>query len=319
MKITQEERERQYRLIYGLLCETPRIYVQDISEKLKINPLTAKLRLKEAHDFQYIVGPEIRKRSFKNLKEYMYFIKCNHPEIPYLTYREDMNVVYHAKTRGFCDLWIISKKKLDIEGTIIHEGYRSDYYVSYAPDRTWDTSREITRKRIRNFDPEEFTPKHFIETHFHSMANWRPKDEFLYRYFKYNLRKPVSPLLKDHKIYGKTIYNFFEKLPQCCTIFTDYFPDGLPSYDPYLFMVETDYEDFVIDLFSQFPTSASFFKVSDKLFVYVNIPKEVIRGTDLQVNLNKLYIPLLFMDMLKKGIIRNKDDVLVDYSIGKSL
>jgi hypothetical protein len=53
--------------------------------------------------------------------------------------------------------------------------------------------------------------------------------------------------------------------------------------------------------------------------VYVNIPKEVIRGTDLQVNLNKLYIPLLFIDMLEKGIIRNKDDVLVDYSIGKSL
>ena len=318
MRTTPTQRKKQYRIIYELLFKDPRIHKNALSSALG-GGRTPGLRLKEAHDFQYIVGPEIRRRSFENLKEYMYFVKCNHPEIPYLTYREDMNVVYHAKTRGFCDLWIISKKKLDIEGTIIHEGYRSDYYVSYAPDRTWDTSREITRKMIDVFNPKNYEPDFLVKERFGETVDWTEEDELLYQYFKYNLRKPFTPVIRDLKISRDELNNFFEKLPECCTIFTDYFPDGLPSYDPYLFMVETDYEDFVIDLFSQFPTSASFFKVSDKLFVYVNIPKEVIRGTDLQVNLNKLYIPLLFIDMLEKGIIRNKDDVLVDYSIGKSL
>ena len=275
--------------------------------------------MQEAYDHQYIVGPEIRLRSFQNLKEYMYFVTCRHPEILYLKYRENMNVSYHAKTRGFCDLWIISKKNLDIEGKIVHEGYRSDFYVSYAPDRSWEESLEIARKKIDEFRPKEYETRFFIKEHFRETVDWTEEDRQLYKYFKYNLRKPFTPVIKDLKITRDELNNFFEKLPACCTIFTDYFPDSLPSYDPYLFMVETDYEDFVIDLFSQFPTSASFFKVSDKLFVHIDIPKQIIRGTDLQINLNKLYVPLLIVDMVEKGIINHKDDVLVDYSMGKNL
>ena len=318
MRSTPEQRKKHYRIIYEMLFDDPRVHKNTLSSILG-GGRTAGLRMREAFNQQYIVGPEIRVRSFENLREYMYFVRCRHPELHYLEYREDMNVAYHAKTRGFCNLWIISKKKLDIEGEIVHEGCHSDFYVSYAPDRSWGESLEIMRRKIETFDSDEYVPDHLIKTHLDEQANWRPKDDFLYKYFKYNLRKPVSPLLQDYKIYGKTIYNFFQKLREYCTIFTDYFPDRLPSYDPYLFIVETEYEDFVIDVFSQLPTSASFFKVSEKLFVFINIPEQVIRGTDLHVTLNKLYIPLLFIDMLKKEIIIDKDDILVDYSMGKSL
>jgi hypothetical protein len=274
--------------------------------------------LNEAYDQLYILGPDIRKRSYSNLKEYMYFVKCKRPELSYLRYQEDMNVVYHALLIGFCDLWIVSTKKIDIEGHIIAEGYRSDYYVSYAPNRSWQESLEIMKKSIEAFSSETFVPKHFIETHFHSTANWRPKDEFMYRYFKYNLRKPITPLLKDHKIYGKTIYNFLEKLPETCNINTHFYPETLSAYDPYLLMVDTDYEDFIIELFSQLPSSSSFFKVSDKLFSLIYVPKQYMRHVD-RSTVNMPHIPLLIADLLDKGVIRKRERAIVDYSWAKNL
>ncbi|MBU7044910.1 MAG: hypothetical protein HXS54_00620 [Theionarchaea archaeon] len=239
IRTTLEQRRKQYRIIYELLFKDPRIHKSVISSVLG-EGRTATLRMKEAYDHQYIVGPEIRLRSFQNLKEYMYFVTCRHPEMLYLKYREDMNVSYHAKTRGFCDLWIISKKNLDIEGKIVHEGYRSDFYVSYAPDRSWEESLEIARKKIDEFRPKEYETRFFIKEHFRETVDWTEEDRQLYKYFKYNLRKPFTPVIKDLKITRDELNNFFEKLPACCTIFTDYFPDSLPSYDPYLFMVETD-------------------------------------------------------------------------------
>ena len=74
MRTTLEQRRKQYRIIYELLFEDPRISKSVVSSVLG-EGRTATLRMKEAYDHQYIVGPEIRLRSFENLKEYMYFIK----------------------------------------------------------------------------------------------------------------------------------------------------------------------------------------------------------------------------------------------------
>ena len=318
MKITQEERERQYRQIYELLYSTPRIYLQDISEALKVHPLTVNARLKEAYDQLYILGPDIRKRSYSNLKEYMYFVKCKRPELSYLRYLEDMNVVYHALLIGFCDLWIVSTKKIDIEGHIVAEGYRSDYYVSYAPNRSWQESLEIMKKRTKNFDPKNYEIREYIKNYFNKSTDWSKKDEILYRYFKYNLRRPLTHILKNPAISKDNLYNFLEKLPETCNINTHFYPETLSAYDPYLLMVDTDYEDFIIELFSQLPSSSSFFKVSDKLFSLIYVPKQYMRHVD-RSTINMPHIPLLIADLLDKGVIRKRERAIVDYSWAKNL
>jgi len=100
----------QYRTIYNTLYESPRIYYKDLAEILGINREYAQKRFKEALDQQYILGPEGRKCSYNNLKEYVYIIKCKNPDIEYLKYRKDMNVIYHAKLLGFSDLFFVTTR-----------------------------------------------------------------------------------------------------------------------------------------------------------------------------------------------------------------
>ena len=318
VQMRSEDRKKQYRKIYELLWETPRITKTTISETLGVTRGTVERRMREAFEKDYISRPDIRKKSFKNLKEYMYFIRCKEPEILYLKYREDMNVVFHSQMAGFCDLWVISKKKMKIKGEILLEGYRSDYYTSYAPDHSWEAGLQNMRKMVDDFDPDNYTPQGIIQTHFNETIEWDEEDDILFGYFKYNLRRKFSPIFEKHQIHSNRIYRFLERLPDCCTIVTSYYPESLSAYDPYLFMFETDYEDFIIDLFSELPTSVSFFKVSDKLFVLAYISKPFVRSKDLQVS-NRYYLPLLIAELSKKKILKSKAHAIGEYSKGKNI
>jgi hypothetical protein len=305
----------QYRSMYEILWEDPRILKRSIISK--IGKDAGKI-LKEALEFKYIIGPQARKRSYQNLKEYMYLVKCKKPELLYLKYREDQNIIYHAKTAGFCNLWITAKEKIDIDGDILVEGYRSDYYVSYPPDHSWETAIEIMRKEINTFNLKDYQPQGLIQERFNVTIDWDLEDENLLRYFKYDLRKPLTPLMRDQNISKDRIYNFLERLPETCTIELGYYPDSLSVYQSYLFMFETDYEDFIIELFSKLPTTSFFFKVSNKLFAYVHIPKEFTRIDESYLS-NKLHIPLLIIDLEEKGIVKINDYLVLEYSTGKSL
>lgn len=278
----------------------------------------AGLRLREAFEQQYIVGPEIRKKSYRNLREYMYFANCKDPDSSYLKYREDENVIYHAQMVGFCNLWMITKDKIDIEEDIVIEGYRSDFYAAFAPDRSWEKAIQIMKKMIETFNPEEYSSEGFIQNHWNEPVAWDAKDELLYRYFKYFLRNPLSPVMKEHGISKEEAYEFLDKLSTCCTIITCYYPETLLAYDHYLFMFETDYEDFIVDLFSQVPTSSLFFKGSNKLFLLSFISKQYIKSTENQVDINKWYIPLILAELSKRKIIKSKARSVVWYSKGKN-
>jgi hypothetical protein len=50
---------------------------------------------------------------------------------------------------------------------------------------------------------------------------------------------------KNYRISGNELREWLEKLPECCTIATSYFPEKLSGYESYLFLFETDYEDFI--------------------------------------------------------------------------
>jgi DNA-binding Lrp family transcriptional regulator len=313
MKISLKRREKQRRMICELLLETPRIYIQDLATEVGMCRQTLRERLREAREQLYIVGPEIRKRSYKNLREYVYFIDCEDSELTYLEMREDQRIIYHAKTIGFCNLWVISREEIDIKGDIIVKGYRSDYHVSYAPNRSWEDAINIMKQKIETFDPTGYTPKKIIKTHLDETIEWDEKDESLYKYFKCDMRKPLGAAMKELGIGKNEVYDFLSKLPQCCTVFTSYFPENLLSYDSYLFMFETDYEDFIIELFSELPTTSSFFKISDKLFAYIHLPKQLIRDTDLEITGNMLYLPPLILDLAQRGIVKAKKYTIVEY------
>jgi len=321
MKKPSKRRKNQYRVIYDLFWSgNPRIYIKSIASKLHVDPRTASGIVGEAIDLGYITNPQIRRRSHANMKEYIYFLNCRDPLETYKKYSEDMNVVYHAVMIGFANLMIISKEKFNPEGDIVVEGYRSDYHFAYAPNHSWEKAIQNLQKKVQTFNAGEYEPEGTIRTRWEKIIPWDDEDEILFREFKYDLRRPFTKIMRKHLISTTKIYQWFERLPETCTVFTRYFPEGASSYDPFLFMFDTDYEDFIIDLFSELPTSTYFFKVSDKLFLSGRMPKESLRKVDLDMtNIAQLHIPLLTRELKKKGVLREEADAIFRYSWVKNL
>ena len=254
------------------------------------------------------------------MKEYIYFLNCKDPLETYKKYSEDMNVVYHAVMIGFANLMIISREKFNPEGEIVHEGYRSDYHFAYAPNHSWEKAIQNMQNKSQHFSAQDYESQGIIGTRWGEETPWDKEDEILFREFKYDLRKPLTKVMKKHLISTTKIYQWLDRLPECCTVFTRYFPEGASSYDPFLFMFDTDYEDFIIDLFSELPTSAYFFKVSDRLFLSGRMPKESLRKVELDMtNIAQLHIPLLIRELRKKGVLKEEADAIFRYSCTKDL
>lgn len=297
---TLEERKREYRTIYELLEDKPRINVKNIASVLESDRHSASKRLKEAFAFGYVEKPQIRKRSYQNMKEYMYFVRLDNPLEAFEIYGSNGKVVYQAVMGGYANFWIIAKEELAVDGHVVVKGLRSDYYVAYAPDVTWDTAFTRIYAKIDDFDPAAYTPRGVITNHWHEPAAWDEEDEKLCSAFQYDLRKKLAPVMKENLVSGEKLYKWFDHLNQTCTVFTRFFPERIAAYDPYLFMIDTPYDDFVIDLFSQFPTSTMFFKVGSNLFCYCNVKKTYVKQVAPPVTDIKDLKILFMLKMLSK-------------------
>lgn len=308
-----KERRKQYRSIFELVNREPRIYIKTIASKLGIDSNTASKWMKEAYNEGHIYGPNLRRRSHANHKEYIYLLNCKDPRKLYLRLIEDARVTYHAVLIGFPNLWVISKEEIDFEHVMV-KGLRSDFHVSIPPNHSWDTAFKKMRKRVEEFSSKEYAAKKIIKTHWDEVIEWDAQDEELFSIFKYNVRHKLSPIMKEHHIPAKKIYEFLERLPKSCSIMTYYFPEPISTLEPYFFIMETDYEDFIIELFSELPTSCFFFKVADRLVLYVFIKKEFLRFTGINANsFDKLQFNILMMDLLKKEILKSEIYTVVEY------
>lgn len=320
MKTSLEERKRQYRSIYEELVELHRIKNVDLSKILKKNRSVIGRRIREAFEEGYISLPQIRKRSYANMKEYMYFINSKNPLKLFRQYKEDMNVAYLAVMSGFANLWLITKSKINVVDDILVFGLRSDYYCAYAPNHSWKRAIQIMWEKVKAFNPELYNPQGIIKTHWDETIPWDAEFEKLFREFKYNGRKPLTPIMRKYCISSQKTYEFLEKLPECCTVFTRYFPNTTSAYDSYLFMFETDYEDFIIDLFSELPTSSFFFKVANKLFLLADVRKSSVRNFGLDMpDIDELHIPLLVENLINRKVIKSEAYAIAEYSWGKDL
>lgn len=309
---TLEDRKKEYRIIYELLEDKPRINVKNIASILDSDRHSASNRLKELFTHGYASKPQIRKRSYQNMKEYMYFVHDETPHDIFEKYCNHEKVVYLAVMGGIPNFWMITHERIDINAEI--KGPRSDYRVSFAPDTPWHDAMERIHTRIKEFDPQSYEPQNTIQTHWNETIRWDEEDEKLYNAFQYDLRRKLTPVMKGNLISGEKIYKWFNRLHETCTVYTQFYPEGIDQYDPYLLMVDTDYEDFIIDLFSQFPTSSIFFTVEKKLFCFCNVKSTYLKRVTRPVNgIEDLEIPLIFKILKQKEYIRNWGYSSIEY------
>lgn len=314
MRLKLEEKEKQYRAIYEALWKNPRIFRKDIVKLLHTNYVSVNNRLEEAYTLGWLSKPQIRRRSSRNFGEHVYFLKCPDPPEVFSQFVGKENVVYHALCSGEMNMWVVARGNLNLpcECDALLEGLRSDYHVSFAPHQPWETAIQKMRKMIEGFNPKEYEPQRIIDILWDETMEWDSEYEALFREFNYDLSRQITPILRKHRISWEKVERWMRNLSTYCTVFTLYYPGGISSYDPYLFMFETEYEDFLVNLFSELPTSALFFKVSDRLFAYLHVKREYVRVVNSQIDIRRLQIPSMIKNLTKKGVIKKESHKIVE-------
>jgi hypothetical protein len=168
------------------------------------------------------------------------------------------------------------------------------------------------KKMIKEFNPKTYEPQGFIRTHWDETVKWDSEFEALFREFNYDLSRPITPIIKKHLISWGKVDKWMKNLSEYCTIITNYYPGKILSYDPYLFMFETKYEDFIVNLFSELPTTSLFFKVSNKLFLLAYVKREYIRVLSTQTHIKELHIPNLVTNLFEKGVLLDENHGIVE-------
>lgn len=108
-------------------------------------------------------------------------------------------------------------------------------------------------------------------------------------------------------MWSRKAYEWLERLPERCAIFTGYYPETLLAYDACLFMFNTEYEDFIIDLFSQLSTTCWFYRVSDNLIAETLLGKSSGGKENIHTrDVTELQIPLLVRDLVRKEILMSE-------------
>jgi len=304
--ISQEQKRKDFRTLFELWYNNPKVEKQVLSEVLGVSFPTVNVRIEEAHNKGYITGPQIRKMSYKNFIEYVTVADVYDSIEAYERFEEDERIIYQAIFDGFCNIRIVSEEKITIDGALV-SGPCTDRYMSYPPKYPWGTSMQKQKKMIEEFNPDEYTPKNYIENHWDKTAEWTEKDETLFRIFKYKIRQPFSPIMRKYHIQRSIIIDWLEKVPEYCKYYTAYFPETIAAYEPILYMFDTDYEDFVIDLFSQLPTSIYYYKVSNKLFIHTRLDTGLMKSKSSVKNVGKTlpYLKII-RDLKRKEIVKGE-------------
>ena len=312
MFLTKEEEERHIRVMYEAIYEEPRIFIKKIGELLHISPDRVSTKMQKAVMQGWFSKPQIRARSYRNLIEFVYFLRCKNPSEYFCEFVDNEKIIYHALTGGCTNMWVVAKEELDFSCENVVSGPRSDYFASFPPDHSWETAIHNMRKKVKEFNPRDYEPEGLIKKHWNETIPWDLECEILFKEFNYDLTKPIKPLMKKHLISWTKVDKWMKNLSTYCTIITGYYPGGIKTYDPYLIVLETDYKDFIVKLFSELPTTTIFFEVSNKLFVYAYVKKEYMRYVSSQVHINRLQIHGMIFDLLKRGIILNENHGIVE-------
>jgi hypothetical protein len=257
--------------MYSLLLEEPRIPKEQMARKLKVNKNTIYSWYDEAVEKRIIILPVLRRKSFVNFREYIYFLNVEHPHLLYEELQLNTDILYYCVQTGFANFQIYSKVPLDLEGEIILEGIRSDYIVTTPVECTFEQSIQKIKRKLEKLGvyKENSSPLKIRQERY---SPWDEKDEEIFWAVRNEMRKPFREIIREYDTYADKVLKWFRRCNEFGHIVTMYFPEGEGSYLPSLYSIKTEHDNVLIDIFSCLPTSSVFYRVDDRLIMLIHLP-----------------------------------------------
>lgn len=292
--------------LYGMFTyihEEPRISLSEIARRMQIDKRTASAWWKIAVENGIIVPPVLRRKSFLNFREYVYFLKVKDPAKLFEKLKESTEIIYYMVQTGFSNFGITSKNPIDPPDDVVLSGERSDYCLSIPPNCSFEKSLEVIQEKLTVLKDVELKPSPLVY-HDSFYEPWDEKDEILYWEYYYNMRKPLSSVMRENQIYSDKIMNWIRRRNEFGQILMFYFPEGERTYLPSIYVLKTDYDSVVIDLFSQLPVSSAFYRVGGCLVMTLYVPFRLIVRSSVRNVLSRLQ---------EEALVEEYDNTIVEY------
>ena len=312
-QILEKIKKQQIRKIFDVFYKDPQISTTQAAEGLGIKLNIARMRVNQSHKEGYITGPQLRKMSYKNFIEYVIFANVVDPFEVYERLKNDERIIHQSILNGPYNIRIVSKEKITIDGKSVF-GPSTDRYISYPPKCSWGTSMQNQRKMIEEFNPDRYTPKNYIENHWDQTVEWTELDEILFKIFKYDALQPFDTIVrKKLDWYKRIVDDFPKKVLKYCKFYTAYFPETINAYLPFIYIIETDYEDFVIDLFSLLPSTIYYYRISNRLILHTWLEKDTVINAQSPLEDVSKELPFLknIRDLKRKEIVKSESHSFV--------
>ena len=272
MKSTSWKYSKDPYEIFKLVIGNPRITKKEMAKNLAVSPSTLDIWWKFAIENRFIILPIFRRKSYLNFREYFYFVKSDNPHQFFESIQENKNVLYCSVQTGFADIQIISKSEINFEEEIVLSGPRSNYYVSIPPSCTYEESISRIEKRFKKIEKVlSESPLKFFKK---SYGPWDDLDEAIFWSFSNNVRKKFKCVMEETGAYSDKILKWFRKRHKFGDTIVMFFPEGENYYQLTLYVIETKYDNIIIDLFSQLPTPSVFYRIDKSLImaIYISFP-----------------------------------------------
>jgi hypothetical protein len=174
---------------------------------------------------------------------------------------------------------VITDKQLDFSPLVgfqnmVHKKMKRFVHTPKSVFSTWDNSF----KKVYDYT-DQFTPKWTkYKDQKTSVLPWGENEWMLYHTFRSCMRKKVTPILREINILYEHDTKWKKGLPDYCTVLTGFYPE-YENYQHYCFLLDTDYEESVIQLFSLFPTTPFVMETGNHLLIFVALTtSDIIRN-----------------------------------------
>lgn len=293
---------RDFYTLFMQVQEDPRISLSEIARRMGIDKRTASAWWKIALENRIIIPPVLRRKSFVNFRENVYFLKVKDPAKLFEKLKNNKEIIYYTVQTGFSNFGITSNQPIDPPEDVILSGERSDYYVSTPPDCSFEKSVKVIQKKLQSLEEIENSPSSLIYHDEH--YPWDEKDEVLYEEFCNDIRKSLSSVMKKTHVYSDKIMDWMRRRTEFGQTLMFYLPEGESTYLPSNYVLKTDYDSVIIELFSQLPVTSAFYRIGGHLVMTLYVPFRLVVRSLVRNVLSQLQ---------EKSLIDEYDNSIIEY------
>jgi hypothetical protein len=273
-KITSKKRLEYCYGIYEQIYHENTMSICEIAQNTGLSRNTVAKYLKKMYEKDMLQGPCLRITPTETYLTYVYLMQFDNPYTAFQRFKGFPHVVYCAYLFGDWNIMVITDKLLDLSRLVGFKEmvFRAVRGVSNTPEVdliSWKKSVHHAEEYLHNFEPK-LTPNH---RNVLPDLPWRNQEWKLFSAFHGNVRKKITPVLRELEVRYEEYRAWRKGLDVYCTSHLGFYPEGYTSYEHHCFLISTEYEPQVREIFSFFPTSSFFMEVGKYLLVIVSVPR----------------------------------------------